>query len=102
MAFKAELDRIQRTNPQQYGVLRHNISAIQRAIDRCERNYPEARQLYDLLDDPGTNSRSFGNALTILSGLGVIQLHTNRNNRNRYDLTQYRAEVLEELRGIVN
>ena len=97
MALETELHRIRRDNPQRYGILRHNFSGVYQAITRCDRNYPEARQLYTLLDDSEISPRTFGNVLALLAELDVIKTRNERTNRNRYDLTQCHPETLTEL-----
>ena len=102
MSLEDELDRIRRENPQRYGILRQNFSEVHNAIMLCNRNYPEARQLYALLETSEISPRTFGNVLGLLAELDVIQTHNERNNRNRYDLTSCRSETLEELQTLLN
>ena len=97
VTLEIELDRMRRDDPQRFGILRHHFSAVQQAITVCERNYPEARQLYNLLEEPEISSRTFGNILTVLASLGVIGTYSIRNNGNRYDLTQCQCDTLVEL-----
>ena len=97
MTLEREVEQIRKGNPQRFGILRHHFSGVQQALALCERNYPEARQFYNLVNDSETSPRAFGSVLTILAEFDVIQTYNERNNRNRYDITQYQPETLHEL-----
>lgn len=95
------LSALSRRSPQQYGLLRTHIGTIRRAIERCDRHYPTARQVYDEIDDPSLEPTTVGYLLTILADLDVVAIHTKSGAANRYDLTRVPDDALEVLERLL-
>jgi len=95
--MRERVSALARRSPQQYGLLEAHVGSIVTAIERCDRHYPTARQVYDEIDDPSLEPTTVGYLLTILADLGVVAIHTKSGAANRYDLTRVPDGALAEL-----
>ncbi|MFC6723659.1 hypothetical protein ACFQE1_04505 [Halobium palmae] len=82
-----ELQYLQAHNPKLYGALTAHINEVAAAIEAYPRHYPLGTQVRDAVDSPSADTRSYGQALTGLVKMGIIDVYTERVNSNRYDLT---------------
>ncbi|WP_433631010.1 hypothetical protein [Halomicrococcus sp. NG-SE-24] len=85
------------TQPPRYGLLCSYHENVQRALEECSCNYPTTKRLVEFVDDPAITPQMLGNILSLLVDLDVIGVHSQRNNSNRYDLTQYDPARMDEL-----
>lgn len=85
--IERELQRLQACHPKLYGALMAHINEVAAAIDACPRHYPLGTQVRDARQSPSADTRSYGQVLTGLVKMGVIDVYTERVNSNRYDLT---------------
>jgi hypothetical protein len=99
--MRERVSALARRSPQQYGLLEAHVDAITRAIERCDRHYPTARQVYDEIEDPSIGPTTVGYLLTILSDLDVVTIHTESGAANRYDLTRVPDGALSELERLL-
>jgi hypothetical protein len=88
---------LRETQPPQYGLLVAYHHEVQRALEACQRNYPCVNQLYETLDNPALDRRMLGNVLSLFVQFGILGVYSERNNSNRYDLTQYDPIAMQDL-----
>lgn len=86
----AALDALRRDDPTTFGYVRRHWAEARRGIERCERNYPQAKQVHTVLSEPETTPRTLGTALSGLVSLGVVDTWSETVGPTRYDLTAYR------------
>ncbi|MFC4360593.1 hypothetical protein ACFO0N_21825 [Halobium salinum] len=94
-----ELQRLREQHPKLYGALLSSLEEVLEGVESCSRPYPSGRQVRDAVQSPTTDVRNYGQALTSLVKLGIIDIYTERANSNRYDLTNTdysRLRLLEE------
>ncbi|WP_458187713.1 hypothetical protein [Haladaptatus sp. NG-WS-4] len=85
----------------QYGLLHAHCTEIRHGIERCSRNYPSTAQLAETLESSHITPQMLGNVLSLLVQLNVIGVYSDRNNGNRYDLTQYDYDRMHHLTGLL-
>jgi hypothetical protein len=75
--------------------------SVREALEVCSRNYPSTKQLRENL--PGTNltPQMVGNLLALLMEFEIIEVFSERNNSNRYDLTHYDRKQMDTLGQIL-
>jgi hypothetical protein len=86
--MRTELQRLRERKPKLYGALVSNLGEVVEGVERCSRQYPSGRQVRAAVESPTADVRSYGQALTGLVELDVIDVYTERANSNRYDLTE--------------
>ena len=89
------------TQPTRYGLLASYHESVQQALEDCSRSYPTTKQLKAVVDDPAITSQMLGNILSLLVDLDVIGIQSQRNNSNRYDLTQYDPTRMDKLADLL-
>lgn len=85
-------------NRRLYGILDNYIDEIHDALEDCDRNYPSSKQLLQEVEETELNSQSMGQALTELERLSVLDIYNGDADPNRYDLTEYQSDVMEDVR----
>jgi hypothetical protein len=85
----AILDGLRRDDPTTFGYVRRHWAEARTGIERCERNYPQAKQVHAALSEPETTPRTLGMALSGLVSLGVVDTWSETVGPTRYDLTAY-------------
>ena len=85
----AALDALRRNDPTTFGYVRRHWAEARTGIERCERNYPQAKQVHAVLSEPETTPRTLGTALSGLVSLGVVDTWSETVGPTRYDLTAY-------------
>lgn len=99
--LSARIRDLHDTQPTQYGLLSTYYREVHQALETCQRNYPCVSQLYETLDDPELDRRMLGTILSLLVQLDVLDFYSERNNSNRYDLTQYDQTAMQELADVL-
>ncbi|RBI58594.1 hypothetical protein DMJ13_26035 [halophilic archaeon] len=95
--LEGQVTALNETQPTRYGLLSSYHESVQHALEDCSRSYPTTKQLKEVVDDPAITSQMLGNILSLLADLDVIGVQSQRNNSNRYDLTQYDSARMDEL-----
>ncbi len=90
------VERLRRSDPTNFGYARRHWREARRGIERCERNYPKAKQIHRRLADPATTPRTLGATLKAFVDLGIIDVWSDTVGPTRYDLTAYDARRLLE------
>lgn len=90
----AVVDRLRRSDPTNYGYARRHWEEARQGIERCGRNYPQAKQIHERIADPETTPRTLGATLKALVEVGVIDVWSETVGPTRYDLTTYDADRL--------
>jgi len=88
------LDGLRRDDPTTFGYVRRHWEEARTGIERCERNYPQAKQVHAALSEPETTPRTLGMTLSGLVTLGVVDTWSETVGPTRYDLTAYRPARL--------
>ncbi|WP_241659125.1 DUF7504 family protein [Halorubrum salsamenti] len=86
----AALERLRGEDPTTFGYVRRHWAEARTGIERCERNYPQAKQVHAVLSEPETTPRTLGTALSGLVSLGVLDTWSETVGPTRYDLTAYK------------
>lgn len=86
--------QLQREDPTNFGYAARHWREAREGIRRCSRNYPQARQIHEAIDDPETTPRTLGATLQALVSLGVIDTWGETVGATRYDLTAFDDERL--------
>ncbi|EMA64255.1 hypothetical protein C469_01085 [Halorubrum lipolyticum DSM 21995] len=86
----AVLERLRQDDPTTFGYVRRHWADARTGIERCERNYPQAKQVHAALSESETTPRTLGAALSGLVTLGVLDTWSETVGPTRYDLTAYR------------
>ncbi|WP_234699212.1 hypothetical protein [Halorubrum sp. LN27] len=89
-ALAPALDELRRNDPTTFGYVRRHWAEARAGIERCDRNYPQAKQVHAALSEPETTPRTLGTALSGLVTLGVVDTWSETVGPTRYDLTAYR------------
>ena len=100
-ALRQQVKTLRETAPAKYGLLESHYESVRHALDDCSRSYPTTSQLQESLSESAITSQMLGNLLTLLVKLDVIGLYSDRNNSNRYDLTQYDRPRMADLSHIL-
>ncbi|MDZ5812844.1 hypothetical protein U4E84_15985 [Halorubrum sp. AD140] len=85
-------DRLRREDPTTFGYVRRHWFEAWEGIRRCDRNYPQSRQVHAALEQPATTPRTLGATLSGLVRLGVLETWGDTVGPTRYDLTAYDAD----------
>lgn len=93
-AVVENINRLHQADPTTFGYVRRHWAEAQRAIDACNRNYPQAKQIHAVVSDAETTPRTLGATLSGLVQLGVLETWSETVGPTRYDLTAYRPERL--------
>jgi hypothetical protein len=96
-SIKRQISTLSEREPTQYGLLQSYHADVHQAIEGCSRNYPSTAQIRDELENPTITPQMLGNLLSVLTDLSVIGIQSQRNNSNRYDLTQYDPGKMQTL-----
>lgn len=84
-------------DPRRYALLQHHLDELRDVLEQSDRNYVSAKQLHSNWDDPPFQPQIIGQLLSTAADLGILQVHTHRSNRNRYDLTAYDPTQMQQL-----
>jgi hypothetical protein len=95
--METEIERLREQHPKLYGVLRSDLEEVAEAIERCSYRYPLGKQVRESIRSPTASAREYGQALTGLAKLEIIDVYTERTNSNRYDLTALDSDRLRSL-----
>lgn len=96
-----QLADLETTDPQRYTLLEKHLPVLRTLIEESPRNYPSAKQLYQTAENTSLQPQTIGQALVTLAELEIVGVHTQRSNRNRYDLTGYDPERVKELEALL-
>lgn len=88
---------LKRDDPTNYGYAAQHWQEAKRGIETCSRNYPQARQIHDAIDDPETTPRTLGATLKAFVTLDVIDTWGDTVGATRYDLTVYDPDRVERV-----
>ncbi|WP_241686170.1 DUF7504 family protein [Halorubrum amylolyticum] len=83
------VDGLRQEDPTTFGYVRRHWVEARGGIERCERNYPQSKQIHEAIVDPETTPRTLGAALSGLVTLGVLDTWGETVGSTRYDLTAY-------------
>lgn len=89
-----ELVEIRQENPQKIGYLKRYWKDAKRGLDNTGKNYACVRHILQNVGDSQISTQGLGKTLTILTELGVLNIHSQRSNATIYDLTTYRPDRL--------
>jgi hypothetical protein len=92
-----QLESLYSEDPRRYALLQQYIGELRYALDQSNRNYVSAKQLHATWDDPPFQPQILGQLLSTAATLGVLRVHAHRSNRNRYDLTGYDPDQMQQL-----
>lgn len=93
-AIPRAITRLRHNDPTNFGYAARHWREARQGIESCSRNYPQARQIHEAIDDPETNSRTLGATLQAFVTLDVIGTWGETVGATRYDLTEYDPEHL--------
>ncbi|WP_129113356.1 hypothetical protein [Halegenticoccus tardaugens] len=96
-SLQTQVQLLRETQPARYGLVRAHHADVRRAIEASSRNYPTTQQLLGTLENTDLSARMLGNVLSLFARFGVLAIHSERNNGNRYDLTAYDRGRMDEL-----
>ncbi len=96
-----QLATLQSENPRRYALLKRHFSKLEELLENTDRNYASAKQLHSNWDDPPFQPQITGQLLSTAATLDILQVHTHRSNRNRYDLTAYNQTRMERLASLL-
>lgn len=96
-----QLSTLRATDPRRYALLQRHCGALQDVLEQADRNYASAKQLHSNWDDPPFQPQITGQLLSIAATLDILQVHTHRSNRNRYDLTAYNQTRMAHLASLL-
>ncbi|MFH5802381.1 hypothetical protein [Haladaptatus sp. CMAA 1911] len=99
-SLQQQAQSLQETSPEKYGLLKAYHESVREALDVCSRNYPSTKQLSENLPDSSLTPQMVGNLLALLVQFEIIEVFSERNNSNRYDLTHYdrkRMHILSQI-----
>lgn len=92
---EAAIEQLREENPTNFGYARSHWREAKSGVESCDRNYPQARQIHEAVDDPSTSPRTLGAALKALVTLGVLDTWSETVASTRYDLTAYDPARME-------
>jgi len=92
---EAAIDALRAENPTNFGYARNHWPEAKRGLERCDRNYPRARQVHEALEAPDTSPRTLGSTLKALVALDVLDTWSETVASTRYDLTAYDPARME-------
>ncbi|MFB6236515.1 MAG: hypothetical protein ABEH81_13680 [Halopenitus sp.] len=91
------IERLREEEPTNFGYARGHWREARAGLEHCSRNYPQARQIHEAIDDPATTPRTLGAALKALVTLGVLDTWSENVASTRYDLTAYDPKRMEKV-----
>lgn len=91
----AAIESLREENPTNFGYARSHWREARTGLENCDRNYPQARQIHEAVDDPSTSPRTLGATLKALVALGVLDTWSETVASTRYDLTAYDPARME-------
>ncbi len=100
-SLQQQAQSLQVTSPAKYGLLKTYLGNIREALEVCSRNYPSTKQLSENLSDSNLTPQMVGNLLALLVEFEIIEVFSERNNSNRYDLTHYDPNRMDTLSQIL-
>jgi hypothetical protein len=100
-SLQRQVQGLEETAPEKYGLLKSYHESIREALDVCSRNYPSTKQLRENLPESSLTPQMVGNLLALLVQFEIIEVFSERNNSNRYDLTHYDRERMDMLGQIL-
>lgn len=89
------IEQLRKENPTNFGYARSHWREAKSGLETCDRNYPQARQIHEAVDDPATSPRTLGATLKALVALGVLDTWSETVASTRYDLTAYDPARME-------
>ncbi|MFH5801602.1 hypothetical protein [Haladaptatus sp. CMAA 1911] len=96
-SLQRQAQSLQETSPEKYGLLKAYHERVREALEVCSRNYPSTKQLSENLPDSNMTPQMVGNLLALLVQFEIIEVFSERNNSNRYDLTHYDHKRMDTL-----
>ncbi|SIR94937.1 hypothetical protein SAMN05421858_4775 [Haladaptatus litoreus] len=100
-SLQRQAQSLQETSPAKYGLLKAYHERVRDALEVCSRNYPSTKQLSENLPDSSLTPQMLGNLLALLVQFEIIEVFSERNNSNRYDLTHYDRKRMDTLSHIL-
>ena len=100
-ALSDQLATLQSEDPRRYALLKRYFDKLEELLENADRNYASAKQLHSRWEDPPFQPQITGQLLSTAATLDILQIHTHRSNRNRYDLTAYDSTRMNQLTVIV-
>lgn len=92
-----QLATLQSDDPRRYALLKRHFSELEELLENADRNYASAKQLHSRWKNPPFQPQITGQLLSTAATLEILQIHTHRSNRNRYDLPAYDQARMERL-----
>lgn len=99
--MKTDIEHLREQHPKLYGVLCSDLDEVAEAIEQCSHRYPLGKQVRESSRSPSASTRNYGQALTGLAKLEIIDIYTKRANSNRYDLTGLDSDRLRSLQDVL-
>lgn len=100
-ALSDQIATFQSEDPRRYALLKRYFDKLEELLENADRNYASARQLHSRWEDPPFQPQITGQLLSTAATLDILQVHTHRSNRNRYDLTAYDQTRMERLASLL-
>ncbi len=95
--LETQLASLRADNPPRYALLESYVRDLRDALEQIESNYISAKQLHDMWTGPPVRPQILGQLLSTAAHCGILRIHANRSNRNRYDLTAYDRTRMQHL-----
>ena len=95
--LETQLASLRTDNPPQYALLKSYARDLKNALEQIESNYISAKQLHNMWMGPPLRPQILGQLLSTAARCGILRIHANRSNRNRYDLTAYNRTRMQQL-----
>ena len=95
--LETQLASLRADNPPRYALLESYARDLKEALEQIESNYISAKQLHDMWTGPPVRPQILGQLLSTAAHCGILRIHANRSNRNRYDLTAYDRTRMRQL-----
>ncbi|SIR96968.1 hypothetical protein SAMN05421858_4846 [Haladaptatus litoreus] len=100
-SLRDQLRTLHERAPTQYGLLKSHAQTVEQVLATSSHNYPTVKQLLASTKPAKLTPQMLGNLLSLCVRFGILSTHSERNNSNRYDLTQYDHERMDELTRIL-
>ncbi len=95
--LETQLASLRADNPPRYALLESYARDLRDALEQIESNYISAKQLHETWTGPPVRPQILGQLLSTAAHCGILRIHANRSNRNRYDLTAYDRTRMQHL-----
>lgn len=95
--LETQLASLRTDNPPRYALLESYAKDLKDALEQIESNYITAKQLHNMWTGPPLRPQILGQLLSTAAYCGILRIHANRSNRNRYDLTAYDRTRMQQL-----